>query len=171
MASCNTAFYTSLCLRKSSSIQTTAVVAPVLASFSACCCGHAAECLLSFFVVFPQTKYLDPTQPLLGFNLTATLSRLTAADTVGFPFKRISQHAGVQRESARPQHGATGIDAGLAGPRPSMCHLDLQHSSVIQISPPLSSLQAEVRLISEGCRHSLSTTYPVTLNRWKILWP
>lgn len=26
-------------------------------------------------------------------------------------------------------------------------------------------------MISEGCRHSLSTTYPVTLNRWKILWP
>lgn len=26
-------------------------------------------------------------------------------------------------------------------------------------------------MISEGCRRSLSTTYPVTLNRWKILWP
>lgn len=113
-----------------------------------------------------------PTQPLLCFNLTATLPRFTAADTVGLPFKRMSQHAGVQRECAGPQHGATGIDAGLAGPRPSMCHLDLQNSSVIQISPPLSSLPAEeVRLISEGCRHSLSTTYPVTLNRWKILWP
>lgn len=38
--------------------------------------------------------------------------------------------------------------------------------------PALSSLQAEeVRMISEGCRHSLSSTYPVTLNRWKILWP
>lgn len=95
-----------------------------------------------------------------------------AADTFGFPFKRMSQRAGVQRESAGPQHGATGIDAGLAGARPSMCHLDPQHSSVIQIGPPLSSLQAEeVRLISEGCRHSPSTTYPVTLNRWKILWP
>lgn len=71
---------------------------------------------------------LAASQPAVSLMFTAT-------DIDGFPFKRMSQHAGVQRERAGPRHSTTGIDAGLAGPRPSMCHLDLQHSLVIQISP------------------------------------